>query len=83
MFGATSIVILLLPKQTEQCKIMKHLEMVFLAVIVVIYPFLFAIIYEMRLIRRRGRGLPLFPVPSDSLSRRLRRLRLRLQAFPD
>jgi hypothetical protein len=83
MFGATSIVILLLPKQTEQCKIMKHLEMVFLAVIVVIYPFLFAIIYEMRLICRRGRGLPLFPVPSDSLSRRLKRLRLRLQAFPD
>jgi len=83
MFGATSIVILLLPKQTEQCKIMKHLEMVFLAVIVVIYPFLFAIIYEMRLIRRRGRGLPLFPVSSDSLSRRLKRLRLRLQAFPD
>ena len=34
-------------------KIMKHLEVVFLAVIVVIYPFLFAIIYEMRHIRRR------------------------------
>ena len=83
MFGATSIVILLLPKQTEQCKIMKHLEVVFLAVIVVIYPFLFAFIYEMRVIRRRERGLPLFPPPSDSLSRRLKRLRLRLQAFPD
>ena len=50
---------------------MKHLEVVFLAVPVVIYPFLFAIIYEMRLIRRRGRDLPLFPAPSDSLSRRL------------
>lgn len=72
MFGATSIVILLLPKQTEQCKIMKHLEVVFLAVIVVIYPFLFAIIYEMRHIRRRSRDLPLFPAPSDSLSRRLK-----------
>lgn len=83
MFGATSIVILLLRKQTEQCKIMKHLEVVFLAVIVVIYPFLFALIYEMRVIRRRERGLPLFPAPSDSLSRRLKRLRLRLQAFPD
>ena len=83
MFGATRIVILLLRKQTEQCKIMKHLEVVFLAVIVVIYPFLFALIYEMRVIRRRERGLPLFPAPSDSLSRRLKRLRLRLQAFPD
>ena len=51
---------------------MKHLEVVFLAVIVVIYPFLFAIIYEMRLIRRRGRDLPLFPAPSDSLSQRLK-----------
>jgi hypothetical protein len=40
-------------------------------VIVVIYPFLFAVIYEMRHIRRRGRGLPLFPA-SDSLSRRLK-----------
>ena len=56
---------------TEKCKIMKHLEVVFLAVIVVIYPFLFAIIYEMRHIRRRSRDLPLFPAPSDSLSRRL------------
>jgi hypothetical protein len=58
--------------------IMKHLEVVFLAVPVVIYPFLFAIIYEMRLIRRRGRDLPLFPAPSDSLSHalvcRLRRI---------
>jgi hypothetical protein len=53
-------------------KIMKHLEVVFLAVIVVIYPFLFAIIYEMRHIRRRSRDLPLFPAPSDSLSRRLK-----------
>ena len=70
MFGATSIVILLLPKQTEQCKIMKHLEMVFLAVIVVIYPFLFALIYEMRHIRQRSRNLPLFP--ANSLSRRLK-----------
>jgi hypothetical protein len=50
---------------------------------VVIYPILFALIYEMRLIRRRGRDLPLFPAPSDSLSRRLKKLRLRLQAFPD
>ena len=57
---------------TEKCKIMKHLEVVFLAVIVVIYPFLFAIIYEMRHIRRRSRDLPLFPAPSDSLSRRLK-----------
>jgi hypothetical protein len=62
---------------------MEHLEVVFLAVIVVIYPILFALIYEMRLIRRRGRGLPLFPAPSDSLSRRLKKLQLRLQAFPD
>ena len=68
LFGATSIVILLLPKQTEKCKIMKHLEVVFLAVIVVIYPFLFAVIYEMRHISRRSRDLPLFPAPSDSLS---------------
>ena len=51
---------------------MEHLEVVFLAVIVVIYPILFALIYEMRLIRRRGRDLPLFPAPSDSLSRRLK-----------
>ena len=62
---------------------MEHLEVVFLAVIVVIYPILFALIYEMRLIRRRGRDLPLFPAPSDSLSQRLKKLRLRLQAFPD
>ena len=62
---------------------MEHLEVVFLAVIVVIYPILFALIYEMRLIRRRSRGLPFFPAPSDSLSRRLKKLQLRLQAFPD
>ena len=49
---------------------MKHLEVVFLAVIVVIYPFLFALIYEMRHIRRRSRNLPLFP--ANSLSRRLK-----------
>jgi hypothetical protein len=67
---ALLVVILLLPKQTEKCKIMKHLEVVFLAVIVVIYPFLFAVIYEMRHIRRRARGLPLFP--ANSLSRRLK-----------
>ena len=50
--------------------IMEHLQLVFLAVIVVIYPFLFAIIYEMRLIRRRSRNLPLFP--ANSLFRRLK-----------
>ena len=51
--------------------------------VVVIYPFLFALIYEMRVIRRRERGLPLFPPPSDSLSRRLKRLRLHLKMFHD
>ena len=40
---------------------MEHLQVVFLALIVVIYPILFAVIYEMRLMRRRSRGLPLFP----------------------
>ena len=47
----------------------EHLQLVFLAAIVVIYPFVFTIIYEMRLNRRRSRNLPLFPA---SLFRRLK-----------
>ena len=66
MFGATSIVILLLPKQTEQCKIMKHLEVVFLAVIVVIYPFLFALIYESGSFAEEVAAFPCFRPPQTA-----------------